>query len=295
MSLALLVPGAEGQLAADLLDLVRFEHNAFARGLTVEGLDVTDPFAVKDMVALWARLLRSDSPDHQLVVINAAVPADLDSGARADVDEHDAYAVEALAPALLAQACAAAGARLLHVSTAEVFAGDRDGPPYDVDDPTSPRSAYGRRLLAGEQAVHALHPDDGYVVRTARLFGGPVSETASRAAAGNGVSTGLGSPTWTRDLAAGLLALARSTAPPGTYHCAGSGEATRSEVAEVLAALSSRPPEPDRSPEPAVSAGPGSDYTVLSSCTWTEAGLPPVSAWQDALRRYVEHEGAVAP
>lgn len=292
MSLALLVPGAEGQLAADLLDLVRFEHNAFARGLTVEGLDVTDPFAVKDMVALWARLLRSDSPDHRLVVINAAVPADLDTGARADVDEHDAYAVEALAPALLAQSCAAAGARLIHVSTAEVFAGDRDGPPYDVDDPSSPRSAYGRRLLAGEQAVHALHPADGYVVRTARLFGGSVGETVSRAAAADGVTPGLGSPTWTRDLAAGLLALARSSAPPGTYHCAGSGEATAAQVAEVLAALGKQPPEPARSAEPAVAPGAGADYTVLSSRSWTEAGLPPVPAWQDALRRYVGHEGA---
>ena len=165
MTLALLVPGAGGQLATDLLDLVRTEPNAFARGLTARDLDVTDPFAVKDMVGTWARLLRSDSPDHELVVVNAAAYTAVDA---AETDEDTAYAVNASAPALLADACRRVGARLLHVSTDYVFPGDRvDGPPYDVDDQTGPRGAYGRTKLAGELAVRELHPDGGYVVRTA--------------------------------------------------------------------------------------------------------------------------------
>ena len=292
MSLALLVPGAEGQLAADLLDLVRFEHNAFARGLTVEGLDVTDPFAVKDMVALWARLLRSDSPDHQLVVINAAVPADLDSGARADVDEDDAYAVEALAPALLAQACAAAGARLLHVSTAEVFAGDRDGPPYDVDDPTGPTNAYGRTKLAGEQAVRELHPDGGYVVRTAWLYGAGganIVKTMARLERERDtvafVADQHGSPTWSRDLAAGLIALARSQAPAGTYHCTNTGETTWHGLAQaVFAELGADPARvaPSTTADyPTPASRPA--YSVLSPRAWEQAGLPAMRGWREAL------------
>lgn len=286
MSLALLVPGAEGQLAADLLDLVRVERNAFARGLTVEALDVTDPFAVKDMVSTWARLLRSDDPGHQLVVVNAAVPADLDTGAEREVDDDDAYAVDALAPTLLAQACASAGARLIHVSTAEVFDGDRADPPYDVDDATAPRSAYGRRRLAGETGVRELHPTGGYVVRTSRLFGGPLADTRAAAAAVDGVATGRGSPTWTRELAAGLLALARSAAPAGTYHCAGAGETDRVEIAALLSDLTSG------AAGDVVRARPGADYSVLSSRSWIEAGLPPMSSWQDALRRYVDADAA---
>ena len=51
------------------------------------------------------------------------------------------------------------GAQLVHVSTDYVFPGDRvGGPPYDVDDETGPRSAYGRTKLAGEQAVRELLP-----------------------------------------------------------------------------------------------------------------------------------------
>ena len=290
MALALLVPGAGGQLAADLLELVRHERNAFARGLGVADLDITDPFAVKDMVGTWARLLRSDSPDHDLVVVNAAAYTAVDG---AQTDEDAAYAVNATGPALLAQACRAAGARLLHVSTDYVFPGDRvGGPPYDVDDATGPTNAYGRTKLAGEQAVRELHPDGGYVVRTAWLYGAAganIVKTMARLERSREtvsvVDDQHGSPTWSRDLAAGLLALARSSAPAGTYHCTNTGQTTwhgfvqavfeelGADPARVQAIPSSEYPVP--APRPA--------YSVLSSRAWDEAGLPVRQGWREAL------------
>ena len=290
MTLALLVPGAGGQLATDLLDLVRTEPNAFARGLTARDLDVTDPFAVKDMVGTWARLLRSDSPDHELVVVNAAAYTAVDA---AETDEDSAYAVNASAPALLADACRRVGARLLHVSTDYVFPGDRvDGPPYDVDDPTGPRSAYGRTKLAGEQAVRELHPDGGTVVRTAWLYGatGPnfvktmvrLEQAQDTVAV---VEDQRGSPTWSRDLAAGLIALARSTAPAGTYHCTNAGQTTwhgfTRAIFEELGADPSRvtPTTSQAYPRPA----PRPSYSVLSPRAWEQAGLPARRGWREAL------------
>ena len=53
MSLALLVTGAGGQLSTDLLEAVRSGKDMFARGLTIEDLDITDAFAVQDMVLGW--------------------------------------------------------------------------------------------------------------------------------------------------------------------------------------------------------------------------------------------------
>ena len=298
-SLALLVPGAGGQLATDVLDLVRGERNAFAKGLTLADLDVTDPFAVKDMIGTWARLLRSDSPHHQLVVVNCAAYTAVDG---AETDEDAAYAVNATAPALLAQACRAAGARLLHVSTDYVFPGDRvDGPPYEVEDATGPRSAYGRTKLAGEQAVRELHPDGGYVVRTAWLYGatGPnFVKTMARLEKDNDtvavVDDQRGSPTWSRDLAAGLLSLARSQAPAGTYHCTNAGETTwygftqaifdelGADPARVTPTTSAAYPRP--APRPA--------YSVLSSRAWTAAGLPERQGWREALAEAFATSGA---
>ena len=290
MSLALLVPGAGGQLSTDLLDLVRGERNTFARGLTIDDLDVTDPFAVKDMVGTWAKMLREDNPAHELVVINAAAYTAVDA---AESDEATAYAVNATAPALLAQACQAAGARLIHVSTDYVFPGDRvGGPAYDVDDVTGPTNAYGRTKLAGEQAVRELHPDGGYVVRTAWLYGAGganIVKTVARLEKAHETVSFIadqhGSPTWSRDLAAGLIALARSSAPAGTYHCTNAGETTwhglAQAVFEEIGADPARvlPTTSDAYLTPASRPA----YSVLSSRAWDEAGLPAMQGWREAL------------
>jgi len=298
-TLALLVPGAGGQLSTDLLELVKDERNAFARGLTIDDLDVTDPFAVKDMVGTWAKMLRDDSPDHQLVVLNAAAYTAVDA---AETDEDTAYAVNATAPALLAQACQAAGARLIHVSTDYVFPGDRvDGPPYDVDDQTGPRSAYGRTKLAGEQAVRELHAEGGYVVRTAWLYGATGAnfvKTMARLETTNEtvsvVDDQRGSPTWSRDLARGLLALARSEAPAGTYHCTNGGETTWHGFTQaIFEELGADPARvlPTTS-EAFVRPAPRPAYSVLSSRAWDEAGLPAMPGWREALAGAFAQSGA---
>jgi dTDP-4-dehydrorhamnose reductase len=301
MSLALLVPGAGGQLATDLLDLVRFERNAFARGLTVTDLDITDPFAVKDMIGTWARLLRSDSPDHRLVVVNAAAYTDVDG---AEDDEDAAYAVNATGPALLAQACAVAGARLIHVSTGDVFPGDRvDGPPYDVDDATGPRSAYGRTKLAGEQAVRELHPDGGTVVRTSWLYGGTGHSSVTTLArleqerdVVEVVDDQRGSPTCSRDLAAGLLALARTELPGGTLHCTSTGDTTWHGFAQAVFAELGADPARVRATtsEASASRAPRPACSVLSQRSWEQAGLPPMPEWRDALRAHFARAREVA-
>ena len=101
------------------------------------------------------------------VVVNAAAWTDVDA---AEAAEDAATALNGTAVAYLARACAAGGARLLHPSTDYVFAGDA-GTPYPEDAPTAPVNAYGRSKLAGEEAIRALLPDRGYVVRTAWLYG----------------------------------------------------------------------------------------------------------------------------
>jgi dTDP-4-dehydrorhamnose reductase len=288
VSLALLVTGADGQLGADLLEAVRGGADVFARGLTLKDLDITDAFGVQDMVAGWAQIVRSDNPEHQLVVVNPAAYTAVDA---AETDEETAYAVNAAGPALLATACAKVGARLIQVSTDYVFSGDADR-PYEVDDEPAPKSAYGRTKLAGEQAVREILPDASHVVRTAWLYGASGQnfvktmvrlekerETVSV------VDDQRGSPTWSRDLATGLLALAGSDVPAGTLHATNRGDTTwcgfTRAIFEELGADPERvePTTTDAFPRPA----PRPAYGVLSPRSWDEAGLPPLQDWRSAL------------
>jgi dTDP-4-dehydrorhamnose reductase len=288
VSLALLVPGAGGQLSDDLLLQVKNAKDTFARGLTISDLDITDAFAVNDMVIGWDRIVRSDNPDHRLVVVNCAAYTAVDA---AETDEETAYAVNAAGPALLATACAKVGARLIHVSTDYVFPGDATS-PYDVDDATGPKGAYGRTKLAGEQAVREILPDASYVVRTAWLYGATGQNFVKTMArlerekeTVSVVDDQRGSPTWSRDLAAGLLALAGSDAPPGIYHATNRGETTwhgfTQAIFEELGADPQRvlPTTSEAFPRPA----PRPAYSVLSPRAWDEAGLPPLQDWRSAL------------
>ncbi len=301
MTLAFLVTGMGGQLSTDFVEVTRSLPDVpYSRGLTIDDLDITDPIAVSDTVAEWASVVRSDSADHRLVVVNAAAYTAVDA---AESDEDTAYAVNASAPALLATACANVDARLVHVSTDYVFPGDRvGGPPYDVDDETGPRSAYGRTKLAGELAVRELLPDASWVVRTAWVYGATghnIVKTMARLEAEREtvsvVADQTGSPTWSRDLARALYALVREDAPAGTYHCTNRGETTWHGFTRAI--FTELGADPDRVlpittaeyPVPA----PRPAYSVLSPRAWDDAGLPRLPGWREALAQAFATAGPV--
>lgn len=278
-----LVTGAGGQLGTDLLRLL---PPGDAVGMTRAELDVADPAAVEKAVA-------DVRPD---VVLNAAAYTAVDA---AEQDEALAAAVNAEGPANLARVCALHGGRVVHVSTDYVFPGDATR-AYEPDDPTGPRSAYGRTKLAGERAVRELLPERSWVVRTAWVYGaggGNFVRTMARLEREREtvdvVDDQRGAPTWSRDLAAGLVALAGSAAPPGTYHCTNAGDTTwyglARAVFEELGADPERvrPTTTDRFPRPA----PRPAYSVLSLRGWTGAGLPAPRPWRDALHAAFAAEG----
>src|SRR5688572_26306055 len=147
-----LVTGAGGMLGTDLCAVLA-GRGAAVTALRRADLDVTDPDAVKAAVA-----------GHD-VVVNTAAWTNVDG---AEADEAGATAVNGTGTRNVAAACAATGARLLHLSTDYVFPGDATA-PYPEDAAADPVNAYGRSKLAGELAVRDLLPRTGYVVRTAWL------------------------------------------------------------------------------------------------------------------------------
>ncbi len=224
------------------------------------------------------------------IVVNCAAYTAVDA---AEADPERAHAVNAAGPGVIAQACATAGARMIHISTDYVFSGAFDGVPrpYDVDDATGPLSVYGKTKLAGERAVHAALPD-AHVVRTAWVYTGDGTDfvgTMRRLAAGGEtvdmVVDQIGSPTYVADLVTALLEIAgRPTAPP-LLHIANDGAASRFEQARaVFDGVGSdpdrvRPVSSEDAPRPA--ARP--PYSALSGRAATAAGLAPLRPWREAL------------
>ncbi len=270
-----LVTGAGGMLGRDLVEVLAAQ-SCEVTAVTRAELDVTDAVAVTAAV-----------PGHD-VVVNAAAWTDVDG---AESHEAGATKVNGLAPQLLAAACAAAGARLVQVSTDYVFDGGATS-PYPEDAPLAPRSAYGRSKAVGEQAVRQLLPKSSYVVRTAWLYGehgGNFVRTMADLEASREtldvVDDQVGSPTWSREVALAVLRLVRADAPAGTYHATAEGQTSwfglaRAVFEEIGADPERvRPTTTDRFPRPA----PRPAYSVLGHDAWVRAGVEAPGEWRPML------------
>lgn len=260
-------------------ELLRLAPSALAFGRT--DLDITDAAAVH------ALLQRGD------VVINCAAYTSVD---RAEAEPDAAFAVNATGSAVLAAGCAAAGARLIHLSTDYVFPGTRRR-PYDTDDAPGPVTVYGESKLAGERAVLASAAQV-HIVRTAWVYRGVVTgrdggtdfvAAIRRLEAERDtidvVDDQHGSPTFAADLAAGLLELTGRPDAPRLLHATNAGQATRFELARAvftgIGADPARVHPCDSSAFPRPARRPA--YSALSNRSWTDAGLTPLRPWHFAL------------
>jgi dTDP-4-dehydrorhamnose reductase len=275
----IVIAGAGGQVGSLLADqAVRQGREVLA--LPSAQWDITDRQAADQIVQAGD------------VVINCAAYTNVDG---AEGDEERAYAVNAAGPEHIAQACARAGARMIHISTDYVFSGDFGGStphPYEIDDDTAPLGVYGRSKLAGEHAVLAALPE-GVVVRTAWVYTGGTGKdfvaVMRRLAAGDGVvkvvDDQTGSPTYVPDLVAALLQVVDGGVHAPLVHAANGGEVSR--FGQARAVFEGVGADPERvvpvssadNPRPA----PRPSYSALSSRQSEQAGLSPLRSWQDAL------------
>jgi dTDP-4-dehydrorhamnose reductase len=289
--LSVLVPGGTGQLGRDLAALAAPGVEVVAPGSAE--LDLTSAGAVVGAVHALAEQARAAG--RQPLVINAGAYTAVDA---AETDERRAFGVNADGPRVLAAACASRRVPLVHVSTDYVFPGDADR-PYEPEDQLGPRSAYGRTKAAGEDAV-LCSGANAWIVRTAWVYGTTGSnfvKTMVRLEKERDtvsvVDDQRGSPTWSADLAAGLLELGQSIveekAPARrVLHCTGGGDTTwygfARAVFEELGADPGRvePCTTAEFPRPA----PRPAYSVLSNAAWVDAGLTPLRPWREALHAY---------
>jgi dTDP-4-dehydrorhamnose reductase len=150
----LLLTGKNGQVGFELQRALAVIGEVVA--IDSEDCDLADDAAIR-------RIVRDVRPD---VIVNPAAYTAVD---RAESEPALAQAINARAPAVLAEEARAQGALLVHYSTDYVFDGTNNGAYLETDAP-NPTSVYGATKLAGEQAVAATCPRH-LILRTSWVVG----------------------------------------------------------------------------------------------------------------------------
>jgi dTDP-4-dehydrorhamnose reductase len=139
MKPAILLIGTNGQVGRELnRALPRIGH---VTPLDRQRLDLTQPEEIRSAIRTF----------RPAFIVNAAAYTAVD---KAESEESVARAINAEAPAVMAEEATKIGASLIHFSTDYVFDGLKTC-PYDEDDPANPESVYGRTKLEGELAIQA--------------------------------------------------------------------------------------------------------------------------------------------
>jgi len=255
----ILLTGAAGQLGFELARLLTAHGEVEA--LDRAALDLADAHAVSAAV----RRVRPQ------IIVNAAGYTAVD---RAESEPALADAINARAPAVLADEAKRLDALLIHYSTDYVFDGN-SREPYREEDQTKPLNVYGSSKLAGERAITAAGAAH-LILRTSWIYGLHGQNfllTMRRLAATRDelrvVADQFGVPNWSRVLAEataslvsrGPATLAKKT---GIYHLSGHGRASWFDFARAIFDDADRPrvvpittaeyPTPARRPASAVLA-----------------------------------------
>ncbi|MNI34347.1 dTDP-4-dehydrorhamnose reductase [compost metagenome] len=194
-------------------------------------LDLAQPDQIR-------RQVQNVRPD---LIINAAAHTAVDL---AESEPQSAFAINAVAPGILAEEALALDIPLIHYSTDYVFDGMKAG-PYNEDDTPNPLGVYGKSKLAGEQAIRDVQGKH-LILRTSWVYsthGRNFLLTMQRLLQEKPelrvVADQIGAPTWAGTIANSTLALIERWQTSqvtnwGTYHLSAQGETSWFGFAQAI-------------------------------------------------------------
>ncbi len=213
--MAVLVTGAKGMLGQDLCPIL--EDSGYEVIETDrDELDITDKGAVE-------KFFSENKPE---LIIHCAAYTNVD---KAEEDLETARLLNAKGAENIAEAAAKNNSVMVYISTDYVFGGKVAGSnnePYKPEDTVNPLNNYGLTKFEGEEAVRK-HCEKYYIARTSWLYGHHGRNFVETMLSLKDkeelkvVDDQIGCPTWTVELANGILKLLEK--PFGTYHVCGSG------------------------------------------------------------------------
>ena len=273
------IAGSNGQIGRalnDILDPLEIE----VLNTDLDDLDITNTEEVLNFGIV-------NRPD---VIINCCGVTDTDL---CEKEPEHAYRVNALGARNLSIVARKNGAKIVQLSTDDVFDGQSKKPYTEFDD-TNPLTVYGRSKRAGENYVKEF-THKHFVIRSNWVYGHGghnfVNRVLAAAEAGNGLSVAsdqFGSPTSAKDLARIILYLIK-TNEYGTYHATCQGVCNRYEFAQEVLKLAGkritlRPvvtSESDLS-----SARPA--YAVLDNFILRIIEVYDMPDWKESLKEYMD-------
>lgn len=246
-------------------------------GVNSSDIDVADLDGVRDLVG-------RTRPD---IVINAVARLGIDD---CEKNPSEAFRVNALFPATLADCARRDGSVLVQFSSETVFSGEK-GEFLTEEDAPDPVNAYGYSKYMSELVVRDGAPRH-YVFRLPVLFGDSpkrvhlVERMIDRLRGGETVlrmaEDIVTSPTYARDAAGAAWRAVAGEAPFGLYHLTNSGKASLYELMRETVALLDL--------EAAVEPASSRDFPSLGRKNTVtplrQTKLPELRSWQEALADY---------
>ena len=202
-----------------------------------------------------------------------------------------AYRVNALGARNLSIVARKNGAKIVQLSTDDVFDG-KSKKPYTEFDDTNPLTVYGSSKRAGENYVKEF-THKHFVIRSNWVYGKVgqnfVNQVLEAAEKGNALSVAadqFGSPTSAKDLARMILYLI-NTNEYGTYHVTCSGVCNRYEFAQEILRLSGKEIELKAVPTESDLSAVRPPYAVLDNFILRIIDMYDMPDWKESLEEYM--------
>ena len=224
------------------------------------------------------------------IIINCAAVTD---PKLCEAEPELAYRVNALGARNLSLVARKHNAKIVQLSTDDVFDGHHTKPYTEFDD-THPLTVYGRSKRAGENYVKEF-THKHFIIRSTWVYGKgknfvnallQTAETETEAAI---PTDQFGSPTSAKDLARIILHLIQ-TNEYGTYHATCKGKCSRYEFAEEILKLSGKKLKliPALAADVPTAARPA--YAVLDNFILRIIDVYDMPTWQESLKEYLEEK-----
>lgn len=274
--LKLWIVGSESQVGKAILDVLDpMELEVLCTDK--EELDITN---TEDVLS-YGEINRPD------VIINCAAITDTKL---CEAEPELAYRVNALGARNLSLVARKHNAKIVQISTDDVFDGKKETPYTEFDD-THPLTVYGRSKRAGENYVKEF-THKHFIIRSTWVYGegknfvNALLQSVETETEVSIPTDQFGSPTSARDLARITLHLIR-TNEYGTYHATCKGHCSRYEFAEEILKLTGKTLKLNPALAKDVpTARP--DNAVLDNFILRIIDVYDMPTWQESLKEYLE-------